>query len=850
MSPEYLLTSPVALFAAVLAIILIAPLVAVRAGIPAAVGIMLMAALAGAPIGGSHGPRLLARGPEIQLLGMIGLLFLMFLAGLTLDLRQFLRLKYRSLAFGLLSFWLPGLLGLLVGGLVLGFGGSGMWMLAAILGTHTLVAYPVALRLGLASNKAVLAVVGGTLITDAFGLLILAGVVAAASGDVTTLFWVRFGVSFGIFVAAVLVGVPWLSRWFFRTFPNNEAADLIFSMAVLFGSALGAQAIGVAPIIGAFLAGLSMNRVVSQTGVLMNRLVFVGEALFIPFFLVSVGLLLDFGVLFSSLSVWWVALVMTAALMLGKFVAALASQWAFGHRRDEAWVMFALSVPQAAGTLAVALVGFQDLGVFDQAFINATVIMILATCMVGPFLVERIGPSIVARGEDQPAPAAADGRPTRVLVPLANPEKAPGLIELALAMRGRDLANSVHALTVVPDSGEVGEEVARSERLLMHAVRAGAAAGVPITPMTRVDTSFIDGLLRAARDIRASAVVVGWKGEARRRDRIFGTVLDQLLDASPLQVIVARLEDRLATTRRLLLLLPARVPLMPGFGEALDTARHLAGQLRAELRLVGAPEDLAAASARLRSGGKAARPTAVALADWSHLPKDLGQHVQSGDLIVLMSAREKGFAWQRRFRVLPRQLAEAFPSHNFLTLYPALPVRPADQIEQGATGPELPLASMTHVVVPIEGIEEGDAAVRQTLDTVLGARLERGDLEALANDLLDSAVPLGPGMLLLHGVHESERTPRLIWALAEPQPVSFDGEPVNVLLVLVNPTDYPREDHLANLAGLARLLSEARFADGLVQVRDLAALEKRLSDYARRRNEATPPSSEANATPA
>lgn len=846
MPDDVLLTSPVALFAALLIIILVAPLVALRAGIPAAVGIMLVAALAGVPIGGQHGPRLLVRGPEIQLLGTIGLLFLMFLAGLTLDLRQFLRLKYRSLVFGLLSFWLPGLMGFTVGWL-LGFGAPAMWMLAAILGTHTLVAYPVALRLGLASNKAVLAVVGGTLITDGLGLLILAAVVAASTGDVTVLFWVRFAASFGAYCAAVLIGVPLLSRWFFRTFPNNEAADLIFSMAMLYGASLGAQAIGVAPIIGAFLAGLAMNRVVSQTGVLMNRLVFVGEALFIPFFLVSVGLLLDFNVLLSSLHVWWIAGLMIGGLMVGKLAAAMACQWLYGQRADEAWVMFGLSLPQAAGTLAVALVGFQHLGLFDQTFINATVVMIFVTCLVGPFVVERVGPSIVARGEDQPV-GPADLRPTRVLVPLANPEKAPGLIEMALALRGRDMANSVHALTVVPDSGEVGEEVARSERLLMHAVRAGAAAGVPITPMTRVDTNFVDGLLRAARDIRASTLLVGWKGEARRRDRIFGTVLDQVLDASPLQVIVARLEDRLSTTHRLLLLLPARVPLMPGFAEALDSVRHLAGQVRAEVRLVGAPDDLAAAATRLRAISKTARSTSVELADWQHLAESLKAHVQPGDLIVLLSAREKSFAWQRRFRVLPRQLAEAFPANNFLTLYPALPMRPGEQIEHAPTGPELPLGAVTHMVTPID-VAQGDAAVRQALDSVLGSRLDPPAIEALATDLLESAVPLGPSMLLLHGVQENERTPRLIWALADPRPVEFDGEPVSVLLVLINPTDYPREDHLANLAGLARLLSDGAFTAGLGQVKDVGALEQRLSEYARRRNLARPPSSDTNVPP-
>jgi Kef-type K+ transport system membrane component KefB len=504
-------SDPVLIVAIVMMIILISPLLFKKLKVPGIVGIIISGTIVGPSLTG-----LLERDATIILLGTVGLQYLMFMAGLSIDLNQFNRLRNKSIIFGIISFGIPLALAYAVSPYLLGYSIATALLLGSIVGSHTLLAYPIAHRLGITKNSAVTMTMGGTMVTDGLSLAILAIVVGSMEQGVTLSFLGTFGTSVGIFVASSIFILPRLGRWFFRTFPKENDADYVFLVAVLFVNAWLADVAGLAPIIGAFLAGILLNRLVPESSPLMNKVQFVGNALFIPFFLISVGMLVDVSVLYS-LEVWYTALLFTGFVIVGKFLAALISRFVFKLSHAEGMSIFGLSVPQAAATLAVTLIGF-DVGLFSELAVNAVVIMILITCLIGPYIVEKFGRQI-AEAESRKQYSKSDA-PQRILVPLANPTTAEALMDIAFAMRDKNSPESVFPLTVVRDGSNVEAQVADSEKMLSHAVIYATAAEVPVTPVTGVDMNIANGINRAIKEKRITNVIIGWNGESSARQRI------------------------------------------------------------------------------------------------------------------------------------------------------------------------------------------------------------------------------------------------------------------------------------------------------------------------------------------
>ena len=377
------ITDPVLVFGMVMLIIFTAPLLFRRYKIPGIIGLILFGAIVGPSAIG-----LLERDATMVLLGTVGLIYLMFMAGLSIDLNQFNKLKSKSLIFGLFSFFLPQLMALVVGLYLLGYSMESTLLLGSIVGSHTLLAYPLARRLGITKNKAVTMAMGGSIVTDLISLVVLAIVMASLGGSLDGYFWFKFVTMMLLYGASVLYLLPRIGRWFFRNVQNDSSTEYAFLLCCLFVSAALAQAIGLAPIIGAFLAGLALNNLVPENSTSMLRIQFVGDALLVPFFLISVGMLVDFSVLISSLEVWVYAFVFTSLVLVGKIGAAWIVHAIFRHSKTEFGVVAGLTTPQAAATLAVTLVGFEA-GLFSQNAVNAVIVMILITCIIGPMLVEN-----------------------------------------------------------------------------------------------------------------------------------------------------------------------------------------------------------------------------------------------------------------------------------------------------------------------------------------------------------------------------------------------------------------------------------------------------------------------------
>ena len=340
-------------------------------------------------------------------------------------------------------------------------------------------------------------------------------------------------------------GVPRLSRWFFRRMGGDVWLEFVFTMVVLFGSCALSQSLGIEPIIGALVTGLALNRFIPEHGALMSRIRFAADTLFVPFFLVSVGMLVNVRA-FAHPDEWLAIGALIAGILVSKGLAVLIIQRRFHFKREDGWVMFGLTSPHAAGSIAIVLVGYR-LKWFDGNIVNAVVILVLVTCMVGPWVVSRWGRKVALREEQRGyEPSTA---PTRILVPISNPETRDGLIDLAMLLRRPDSDQPILPLMVVREDGAGTEaNVAEAERMLSHAVLRAAAGSVPVTPLTRVDYNIAGGIARGIAESRASAVVIGWDSR--------GGVLEQLLERSRVQVMVVRLGQPLNAVTRLVLVLP------------------------------------------------------------------------------------------------------------------------------------------------------------------------------------------------------------------------------------------------------------------------------------------------------
>ena len=663
------ISDPVLIFALAMVILLIAPLIFERIRIPGIIGLIV----AGAVVG-PHVLNLLERDFTFELLGTVGLLYLVFLAGLELDLNRFFEYRGRSITFGLISFSVPMVLSVAVMPL-LGFGMPAALLIGAIIGSHTLLAYPVASRLGIVKNPAVITVVGGTLVTDTLALTVLAIVAGSLAGDADAGFWLRLVTVLGIYVAVVLWGVPRLGRWFFRNVPSQAPGEFLFLMAVLFSSAFAAGLAGAEPIIGAFLAGLTLNRLIPENSPLMTRVRFVGNALFIPFFLLSVGMLVNPAVLVESGRVWVVAIALIVLVTLGKFAGAWATKMIFGYTREEGLVMFGLSVPQAAATLAVTFIGL-EIGLFGEDVVNGVIMMILVTVLIGPTLIEKFGRRVALQEEQKPYDP--EEAPQRILIPIANPATADALMDIAFILRGAGSDQPLYPLSVVREEGSESEaRVAEAERMLAHAVIYASGADVPVVPLTRVDRNPANGILRGMAETRTSTVVVGWEGKGSTRGSVFGSVLDQVLEQTRQMVVVAKMGHPLNTTRRIILVIPPASDHHPGFLSAASDLKRFANELGVEVEALVIKDDPFLYE-RLYGQVRPQLPIDFeGVESFRDLLDGLHERLRPEDLVVVMSARRGTLAWHQELDRLPKELADLVPE-SFLMIYPSEVQTPAD----------------------------------------------------------------------------------------------------------------------------------------------------------------------------
>ena len=672
------INDPVLVFAAVVMLILLAPIVMGRWRMPGMIGLLLAGAMLGPNALG-----VLARDQSFVLFGTVGLLYIMFTAALEIDMEVLRRSRLHSLVFGLLTFGIPMSLGVAVTRWILGFDWPAAILLASTFASHTLLTYPIASRLGITRNQAVTTAVGGTIVTDTLALLVLAVIASASRGQIDDFFWYRVGASLVLYVTVILVGLPMLARWFFRNVARDGVGEFAFVLTAVFSIAALSFLAGSEPIVGAFLAGLALNRLIPHHGTLMNRIQFTGEAIFIPFFLLSVGMLLDLRIFLSGPRAWAVALAMVTTVLLTKWLAAEATRVVLGYSRDQARLVFGLSVPQAAATLAATVVGY-ELGLFDDAVVNGAIMMILASCLIAPLLVERHGRALALASSH--APVEEVGTPQRIVVACSTPGAARPLLELAVLIRDPAQHQPVFPLTVVEDGARSEHQIMQAERALSAMVAQLSAAAVSAQPLTRLAYNTATGILKARREIRGSLVIVGWRGLATPHELFFGTLMEQLLRDRHYTLVLACIGEPLNTCRRILLALPPHAEREEGFPIALGLIKRLSQQLGAPV-LVFAEQ---AGDSNLQSTLQRIQPQAevrpAPVAQWSGILQALQAQHTDGDLVVLYGVRPGGLAADPTGASLPHRVASQFRGAGFLAIYPAEPQTGSGAEEGGTVG--------------------------------------------------------------------------------------------------------------------------------------------------------------------
>lgn len=803
------LQDPILVFTVLMLIILLAPLLAERLKVPDLVLLLGIGALLGPNVAG-----VLERDNAITLFGSVGLLYIMFLAGLEIDLHRFIRTRRRSITFGLLTFSIPQLLGTLAGRYILGFDWMASVLLASLFASHTLLAYPVASRFGLARSEPVAITVGGTIITDTLALLVLAVVADMHRGmNSGTGFWLNIG--FGIIglIMVICFGVPLLTRWFFKKVSEHGGTQFIFVLTIVCACSYLSHYAKMEPIIGAFLAGAAFNRLIPERSPLMNRVEFVGNNLFIPFFLISVGMLVDFKSLSGSAYGWLVLSVMVSGVVISKYLAAWITGSLFKYSADAMKIIFGLSVVQAAATLAAVLVGY-ELKIFDATVLNGAIAMILVTCLLGAWCVDHFGRKLA---EQESVRREAPCAEQRMLVALKKPESSLGLLNLSFMLRKPSVPGMIYPLTVVNDIGDTDAAVAKGEKHLAHCLSQAASVDIPVSPKVRVDINPSDGLVHVAKEFRASILIIGWEKRVTLGTMLFGTMMESLIADCPSRLLFCRLLQPPNTFKRIIIPFGPLSSRRHDLSSLLDDLKSLSRQLGADIKafVIRGEDELTAAL----EGLAAACPISVDVAGaWRKIQDAILQGLNEDDLLLLPCERRDSPLWHPGIENLQQLVVNRSIKQSFLMAYPSL--QSGENAESAGISSVDNTTSATNRSLSYYGINiPSDMRLEDALEVMVKRVLEDSWLQkTILQQILASArsypLSLGEGAALLHCHCDGISNPMLLVGTGGKgdkwQFNNLKGR-YHTIMMLLSPKGDPQEIHLNTLADLARRFLDKDF---------------------------------------
>lgn len=656
------LKNPILVFSIVLFVILFSQIALRKFKIPSILGPILAGLILG-----PHGTHVLERNSAIELFGTVGLLYIMFIAGLELDLNEFKKTKYRSGSFGLLTFIFPLIIGYIACYYIFGYSGLSSLLIASMFSTHTLVAYPIVSRLGVNRNVAVTITVGGTIITDTLVLLNLAFITGLHEGKTGLNYWLGFGGGVLAFVAFVVIAFPYIARWFFKNVKGENSSQYIFILGLVFLAAFAAELAGIEAIIGAFLAGLVLNKLIPHTSSLMNRIEFVGNAFFIPFFLLRVGMLVNLSVLLEGFTAIVLAISLTVIAIGGKYIAAYITQKLFKYSINQRNLIFGLSSAHAAATIAVILVGF-NIGILDEKVLNATIILILITCLVSSFIVENAAKKL-AISESELVPHK-ENDVEKILIPISNPKTIELLMDFAIMLKDPLSKEPLLPLTVVENNEEATQRILSGRKMLEKATVYASSSENKTEIITRVDLNVAHGISLSIKELMVTDVVIGWGAKFNPIDKIFGSTIDEVVNNSWDQYLfVSKLSNPLNTYKSINLLLPSNIHCEKHFATAVSKILRISKAMSVKLVIYGSELTKNLVENIIKEKKQSVE------SEFRNL-KDLEDFIISSkkiapeDFIILLSARKGSISHDSILDNMPSKLSKHFPESDFVICYP------------------------------------------------------------------------------------------------------------------------------------------------------------------------------------
>lgn len=669
------ITDPTWIFFLVLLIILFAPLLMGKLRIPHIVGMILAGILVG-----KDGLNILAYDDSFELFGRVGMFYIVFLAGLELDMDDFKKNRLKGIIFGLLTFVFPMGIGFIANQSILHYGLMSSVLLASIYASNTLITYPIISRYGLSRERSLSISIAGTIVAVLFALIILAVISGTyKSGNQSSWFWVLLLLKVFILTALISFFMPRLCRWFFRRY-DDAVMQFVFVLSMVFLGAALMQIVGMEGILGAFLAGLVLNRFIPHVSPLMSRLEFVGNALFIPFFLIGVGMIIDIKSLFVGGFALYIALVMTLVAMITKWIPCYITQKIFGLQHVERKILFGMTNAHAAAALATVMVGYGIVmpngeRLLDNNVLNGTIMMILVTCIISSMITERAARQMVT--QQQLSGDSVNHEQETFLIPLSNPENITGLMEMALTLRSDKDKTPLIALSVINDNNASEAKEHISKRNLELAAKLGAAANAMVKTVLRYDMNIAQGIIHTLKEYSATDIVIGLHRKENLMDSFLGSLTERLLEETQRQVMISKLLIPVNTLRRIVVAVPEKAEYEAGFVKWVVQLCRMTRQLGCRIRFFATKRTtvLIQNIVKRKDGGQFAEFSE--LEDWDDLLLLTGQ-VNYDHLFVVVSSRLGSISYKSSFEKLPRQLGKYFSNNSLLIIYPDQFANPQD----------------------------------------------------------------------------------------------------------------------------------------------------------------------------
>ena len=667
------ISDPTLIFFVVLFIILMAPIVMSKLRIPHIIGMVL----AGIVIG-QYGLNILERDNSFEMFGRVGLYYIMFLAGLEMDMEGVKKNSRRFLTFGLLTCLLPLGLTYIMSITLLGYSPAASFLLGCIMASNTLIAYPIIGRYGLQRHPSVMLSVGSSMISLFLALVMIAALSATFTSakdglQGQVLFWCLFVLKLALYIIGSALLIPRLTRYFLRRY-SDAVMQYIFVLAVMFLSAALTDLIGLEGIFGAFFSGLILNRYIPHVSPLMNRIEFIGNALFIPYFLIGVGMLINVRTLIGSTQVLWVVLLIAFFGTFGKAVAAYLSSLLFRLPKSDGHMMFGLTSAHAAGAIAMVMVGMRlevSPGVFlvDDGMLNGVVLMILVTCIVSTMMTDRASRQIILQEKAHLAPQGRQQDDEKILLCVKYPEIAPQLLDLAILVRNQKLKRSVVALNVVYDDDAASRHSEEGNRLLEQLQRQASASEVPMQSQVRLASNIANGIKHAFKEVAASEIIMGMHVHTEKNARFWGEFIQSLYNGLSRQILLIRFVQPLTTLRRIQVAVPSRAEFEPGFHRWLERLSRMAEQLDCRVQFHGRQESLVLIAEYINNRHASVRAEYTPMEHWNELPR-LASTIDEDHMFVVVTARKGTISYKNALDRLPDELQKYFSGKNLMIVFP------------------------------------------------------------------------------------------------------------------------------------------------------------------------------------